>query len=149
VSKEIAASRDESSWQVAIYQGQDGIEYEWGINPSVDALFSNNTYFPRTDLQIAVLHNISATNDLNSVSLTQPAVDGLSSYLNDRLTDDKGFPSVMNLCLLRQMGGHALAQAYWSDDEFVHNWSLRLCALTSVEEDLLKRYWIFAGLRGD
>jgi hypothetical protein len=149
VSKEIAASRDESSWQVAIYQGQDGVEYEPGINPSVDALFSNNTYFPRTDLQIAVPHNISATNDLNSVSVTQPAVDGLSSYLNDRMTDDKDFPSMMNLCLLGQMGGHALARAYRSDDEFVHDWALRLCALTGVGEDLLKRHWIFAGLRGD
>jgi hypothetical protein len=115
----------------------------------VDALFSNNTYFPRTDLQIAVSHNISATNDLNSVSVTQPAVDGLSSYLNDRLTDDKGFPSMMNLCLLGQMGKHELARAYRSGDEFVHDWALRLCALTGVGEDLLKRHWIFAGLRGD
>jgi hypothetical protein len=87
VSKEIAASRDESSWQVAIDQGQDGIEYEPWINPSIDALFSNNTYFPRTNLQITVPHNISATNDLNSVSVNQATVDGLSSYLSSIFND--------------------------------------------------------------
>jgi hypothetical protein len=54
------------SWQVAIYQGQDDIEYESWINLPVDAPFSNNTYFPRTDLQITAPHNISAANDLNS-----------------------------------------------------------------------------------
>ncbi len=34
---------------------------------------------------------------------------GLAS---DRLTDDKGFPSMTNLRLPGQMGGYALAQAY-------------------------------------
>jgi hypothetical protein len=66
------------SWQVAIYQGQDGIEYELWINLSVDALFSNNTYFPRTDLQI---------NDPNSVSA---AVDSLNSYLSS-ISNDGSF----------------------------------------------------------
>jgi hypothetical protein len=60
---------------------------------------------------------------------------------NDGLTDDKGFPSMTNLCLLGQMG-----DTRWPGLIGVAKnlFTTGLCAYArwnGIEEDLLKRYW--------
>lgn len=50
---------------------------------------------------------------------------------NDGLADDSGFPKYDEFVSAGTDGGYALAGAYRSGGEFVHDWAL----------DLLKRYW--------
>ena len=83
-SREIASSRDPNSFQAEFDEGQNSVRYLGGISPHVDALFSNSTYFTRSDLQILIPTNSSTTadnNHLEAVSMSQSAIDGLSDYL--------------------------------------------------------------------
>ena len=46
-------------------------------------------------------------------------------------------------------GGYALARAYRSGDEFVHDWALRLCVLDRCRGGSVEAILDFAGLDAD
>lgn len=91
-AKEIASTRSAQSFQVAIQEDQNVIRYE-GVNTTVDALYSNNTYFPRTDLQIDVPEELDTLNHVEFVNISQAGIDGLSTYLTS-LFEDSAFYNI-------------------------------------------------------
>jgi hypothetical protein len=84
-TREVASEREERSWEIAIpdsaCQGECGVFDFVGVNTSVDALFANSTFFPRTDLSIRIPTGVVSSNDLQRVNVSQAGIDSLSSYL--------------------------------------------------------------------
>lgn len=86
VSTEVASVRSSESFQVNFNQEQNTIRY-FGVSPAVDALYSNATYFPRTDLQIEVPSSIKSANGLRFVNVSQAGIDGISSFIMSNFDD--------------------------------------------------------------
>jgi hypothetical protein len=84
-TREIASQRENRSWEIAIpdsaCEGPCGVFNFTGVNTSVDALFANSTFFPRSDLSIRVPPGTASNNDLQRVNVSQDGIDSLSSYL--------------------------------------------------------------------
>ena len=86
--------------------------------------------------------------DIEYVAEVRPAHQGFeqSVYIfyglaNDGLTDEKGLPSLINLCVLGQMGEMRFPGL---NGVAMNLFTTALCAYarwTGVEENLLKRYW--------
>jgi hypothetical protein len=84
-SREIASKRDPDSFNVFIRdivcEGTCGT-YDFRVPITVDALFSNTTYFNRYDLSIKVPSGgTTSYNDLKSVNISQAGIDSLSDYV--------------------------------------------------------------------
>jgi hypothetical protein len=83
-SKVVSAVRNPKSFNVTIdgsVCGGDCGYLDFRISTEVDALFSNTTFFPRTDLKIDLPRGVSSNNGLASVNVTQAGVDSLSSFI--------------------------------------------------------------------
>ncbi|KAJ9608361.1 hypothetical protein H2200_007349 [Cladophialophora chaetospira] len=81
-SSVVTSTRGNASFEPIFTDEQDSVEYGEGISPNVDALYSPNTYFPRSDLQIVVPPGTNSANDLKFVNITQSAIDALSLYVS-------------------------------------------------------------------
>ena len=83
-SREIASNRDPDSFNVFIRDSVCGGTcgtYDFRVPITVDALFSNTTYFNRYDLSIKVPSGTTSYNDLKSVNVSQAGIDSLSDYV--------------------------------------------------------------------
>lgn len=87
---DVSSTRDANSWQVYFnIEGEaaetTGYVYLDGVSPAVDALYTNNTFFQRTDLSISVPPSATASNlDANNITMvnaTQPGIYTLSAYI--------------------------------------------------------------------
>jgi mannose-6-phosphate isomerase-like protein (cupin superfamily) len=86
--------------------------------------------------------------DIEFAVETRPAHQGFeqSIYIiyglaNDDLTDDKGLPSIMNLCLAGQMGDTRWPGLIGVAMNLFATGLIAYARWTGVEEDLLQRYW--------
>ena len=81
-SRDISSVRDPDSFQVYIKPQTCGGfcgTHDFRVSTEVDAIFSNETYFPRHDLSIQAPGNTQSRSNLYNVS--QAGIDGLSSYV--------------------------------------------------------------------
>ena len=90
-SSTISTTRDTNSWQVQ-FDPEGGTPssyiYSDGVSPAVDALYTNITWLPRTDLSISVPpHAANNTNNVTRVNASQPGIDTLSHYLSSIFND--------------------------------------------------------------
>ena len=90
---DIASTRDAASWQVFFNNEGEaadtvGYIYSDGVSPAVDALYTNTTYLPRSDLSISAPRNASNLdgNNLTIVNATQEAIYALSAYIVNLFT---------------------------------------------------------------
>jgi hypothetical protein len=83
-SKVVNAVRNPKSFNVTIdgnvCDGDCG-HLVFRVSTDVDALYSNTTYFPRTDLMIDLPRGVPSNNGLRSVNVSQAGVDSLSSFI--------------------------------------------------------------------
>jgi hypothetical protein len=93
-STEISSKCDENSFQVAFSpEGPLPDSYVYtDVSPHADALYTNTTFFPRTDLSITVppSNAAAAANDLHIVNAMQEGINTLSHYIST-LFDDGTF----------------------------------------------------------
>jgi hypothetical protein len=81
-SNEIVATRDPDSFAVNLGDNAGTLSYRGKVSPNVDALFSENTFFPRTPLVIKMPPGSNSSNlHTGQVSIPQSAIDSLSSYV--------------------------------------------------------------------
>ena len=81
-SREVSATREPESFEV-VSDFCEGLPctLDFRVSPAVDALFSNTTYFARTDLSIKTPATIQSSSKLPRVNVTQAGIDSLSSYI--------------------------------------------------------------------
>jgi hypothetical protein len=90
---DIASTRDPGSWQVHFDTDGEvanvvGYVYSDGVSDAVDALYTNTTYFPRTDLSITANRTTTSleSNNVTTVSATQRGIYALSAYIDTLFT---------------------------------------------------------------
>lgn len=81
---EIPSVRDAASYQ--ILSDTSGTPMP---NASTDALYEIGNWFNRTDFQLLVPPEQIMANNISTANISQPAIDGISAYLNGLLKDGK------------------------------------------------------------
>jgi mannose-6-phosphate isomerase-like protein (cupin superfamily) len=126
----------------------------WPVKGTLGIERSNETLHLKpgemTTIPLNTIHRFFSdrAEDIKFAVEMRPASQGFkrSMYIiyglaNDGLTDDKGFPSMMNLCLVRQMGDMRWPSLTSVAVNFLTSGPTACARWIGVEEDLLQQYW--------